>query len=432
MNTHAKDLMEYIDASPTMFHAIKNLAEILIKNGFTALAASDKFELKAGGKYFLTNNNSSLIAWQNGTSVKNGFRIIGSHSDSPTFKIKPHPEILERGHYIKLNTEVYGGAILSTWFDRPLSIAGRVVLKSDNLIQPEQKLVDFKKPMLIIPNLAIHMNREINDGYKYNKQKDTLPLIALPASETENFKPKNFLLNLLADRLKVSAEEILDFDLYLYDCQKSSFVGANEEFFSASRIDNLGMAFPSIQALIKAKPADFTQVACVFDNEEVGSSTAPGAGSPFLSDTLKRIACCENHESGFELFQQSLAKSFLISADQAHALHPNYAEKNDITNFPMMNKGPAIKNAASMSYTSDSVSSGVFRSVCEKAGVPCQVFVNRSDMRGGSTIGPITMTNLNIKSVDVGNPILSMHSVKELGGVKDQEYITKAFIEFFK
>ena len=427
----AEALMKFIDKSPSVYHAIKNAGEFLEAKGFVHLNREDTFELKPQGRYFVTNNGSALIAWQMPKSgnAENGFRIVGSHSDSPTFRIKPNPEIKVNNHYLKLNTEGYGGVILSTWFDRPLSAAGRVIIKTDDLLKPEVKLINFDKNLLTIPSLAIHMNREINDGYKFNKQKDTLPLIALI---NEKLEEKGFLINLIAEEAGVTFDKILDFDLYLYDRQPGCFIGANDEFFSVGRIDNLGMACASIDALGDALPSNFVQVAAIFDNEEVGSRTAQGAGSPFLHDTLQRIIVSTSKGNAFEELQKALAKSFLISADQAHALHPNYTEKNDITNFPLMNKGPAIKVAASMSYTTDGISAAIFRDICARAKVPCQNFVNRSDMAGGSTIGPISVSNLNIKSVDIGNPILGMHSVRELGGTEDQEYITKAFAEFYK
>ncbi len=427
----AEALMKFIDKSPSVYHAIKNAGEFLEAKGFVHLKREDSFELKPQGRYFVTNNGSALIAWQMPKSgnAENGFRIVGSHSDSPTFRIKPNPEIKVNNHYLKLNTEGYGGVILSTWFDRPLSAAGRVIVKTDDLLKPEVKLINFDKNLLTIPSLAIHMNREINDGYKFNKQKDTLPLIALI---NEKLEERGFLMNLIAEEAGVTVDKILDFDLYLYDRQPGCFIGANDEFFSVGRIDNLGMACASIDALGDALPANFVQVAAIFDNEEVGSRTAQGAGSPFLHDTLQRIIVSTSKGNAFEELQKALAKSFLISADQAHALHPNYTEKNDITNFPLMNKGPAIKVAASMSYTTDGISAAIFRDICARAKVPCQNFVNRSDMAGGSTIGPISVSNLNIKSVDIGNPILGMHSVRELGGTDDQEYITKAFAEFYK
>ncbi|CEM60696.1 M18 family aminopeptidase [Treponema phagedenis] len=423
----AQELINFIEKSPTVFHVIQNVADILTAHGYKQLQQADTFSLVPNGKYFITNNGSAIIAWQMGSAaITEGFRIIGSHSDSPGFRIKPNPEIVVQNSFITLNTEVYGGPILSTWFDRPLSIAGRVVLKGKEVLQPIVRLIDFKRPLLIIPNLAIHMNREVNEGYAYNRQKDTLPLLSII---DENPAKEDFLLNLIAQEADCALSDILEFDLFLYDVQKGSILGANNEFFSVGKIDNLGMAYASVDALVQSESTPFTKVVCIFDNEEVGSSTAQGAGSPFLSDVLNRIVQTQGDS---ETFQQALAASFLISADQAHGTHPNYLEKNDITNFPIINRGPAIKLAASMSYASDAVSVGVFKQVCEKANVPCQTFVNRSDIRGGSTIGPISVRNLNIKTVDVGNPILAMHSVRELGGVQDQESITEAFKAFYR
>ena len=435
MNTqNAKQLIDFIDASPSAFHAVHNAASLLEKHGFKRLKREDDFALEKGGAYYTEYNGSALVAWRMSRTagIENGFRIIASHSDSPGFKIKPRPEIAVQNHYVKLNTEVYGGPILSTWFDRPLSAAGRVVLKNKNngesILGCESVLFDFEKPVLTIPNLAIHMNREINEGFAINKQKDTLPLLGILNDTCE---ADNFLLTLIAEKLDVPAERISDFDLYLYDTHKGCFTGAGGEFFSCGKIDNLGMMYPSVEALALAKPCDCIQVAVVFDNEEVGSASAQGAGSPFFHDTLNRIASAVCKDNTYECMQRSLAKSFMISADQAHALHPNYPEKNDVTNFPLINKGPVIKSAASMSYTSDAVSSAVFKEVCRRANVPCQIFVNRSDIKGGSTIGPISSAHVHIRSVDIGNPILAMHSVRELGGTQDQKYISKAFAEFY-
>ena len=421
-------LMNFIEQSPSVFHVIDNFENILKDNGYNSLKREEKWNLKSNGKYYLTNNNSAIIAFQMGSDLKdNFFRIIGSHSDSPTFRVKPSPEIFEKEHFVKLNTEVYGGPILSTWFDRPLSLAGRVVLKSEDPFKPNVKNIDIDKNLLIIPNLAIHMNRDINDGYSYNKQKDTLPLIGIINDKLEK---DNYLLNILSKELEVNIEDILDFDLFLYDRQKGEYIGNNKEFYSIGRIDNLGMAHVSMEALINSKDSNFTKMVLISDNEEVGSRTKQGAGSPFLRDTLERIITSTG--GNFEDFDIATSKSFIISSDQAHSLHPNYVEKNDPTNSPLINKGPVIKVSARMNYTSDAYSSSVFANLCNQANVPVQYFVNRSDILGGSTIGPITTQNLNIDSVDIGNPILSMHSIRELGGVKDQEYIYKVFLEFYK
>lgn len=423
-----QELMTFIDYSPSVFHVIENFEDILDKNDFQKLEKNNRWNLLPNKKYYITNNDSSILAFQVGSDLDNNFfRIIGSHSDSPTFRIKPNSTMDIKKHFIKLNTEVYGGPILSTWFDRPLSIAGRVIVKGEDTFAPKSININIDRNLLIIPNMAIHMNREINKGYEYNAQKDTLPLIGLI---NETFEKDNYLLNIIANDLNIDISDILDFDLFLYDRAKGSFVGNDNEFYSVGKIDNLGMAFTSIKALVNSKSTPYTKIVYIPDNEEIGSSTKQGAASPFLRDILERIIY--NLGGDFEDFSIALAKSYMISSDQAHSLHPNYIEANDITNFPVINKGPAIKLAASMSYTSDAVTSSIYKSICEKADVPCQYFVNRSDKRGGSTIGPITTSNLDIKSVDIGNPILSMHSVRELGGVDDNMYLYKSFIEFFK
>ncbi len=429
----AAELIDFIDNSPSVYHAIDTVIALLKDAGFTELKAADSFILNPSGAYFTVNNGSSIIAWRMQSTVSpECFHIIGTHSDSPCLRIKPKPEVLVHDYFLQLNTEVYGAPILSTWFDRPLSLAGRVVIKTNNIFQPEIRLVAFEDPILILPNVAIHMNRDINDGYTINRQKDLLPILSIIEKD---FQKNDYLLRLLAEKVHRATDSILDFDLYMYDVQKGNFCGLNNEFFSVGKIDNLGMVYASIDALIAEKaPSNAIRVACIFDNEEVGSATRQGAGSPFLADTLKRIYFSQISEKTqkFDLFQQMLARSFCISADQTHSLHPNYPEKNDITNVPLMNKGPVIKMAASMSYTSDGVSAGVFKHLCQKANVPYQYFVNRSDMRGGSTIGPITVKNLNIPSVDIGNAIWSMHSIRELGGSADQDYITRVFQQYYK
>lgn len=438
IKTEAEKLMDFIDASPSMFHAVENAATYLRQCGFREVKEDESFTVQAGGKYFITKNSSAIIAWQNGSDIKAGFRIIGSHVDSPSFKIKPHPEMQVLNCYTKLNTEMYGGAILSSWFDRPLSVAGRIFVEGENAFSPQQILVDIAKPVLVIPNLAIHMNRDINDGYKYNKQKDCLPLFSIVEGGKTTIN-KNCFMDMIARHAQVPAERILSTDLFLNSCEASTFVGEQNEFFLAGKIDNLGMAFASLEALGQSKPSEYSKMICLFNHEEVGSATAAGAGSSFLADTLKRIVfaseaahSADKCTNAFELFQITLAHSFLISADQAHAAHPNYLDKNDVTNFPVINGGPAVKSAASMSYTSEAHTVAVFKKLCNDAGVPCQDFVNRSDMRGGSTIGPISMQNLHIKSVDIGNPILAMHSIKELGGSFDQEAIVKVFTKYFE
>ncbi len=425
----ARNLIDFIDKSLSQFHATKNVEDILIKEGFKKLNFQDKWELEKEGKYYTIKNNSAIIAFRigKGEIEENGFKLIGAHTDAPGFRIKPNPEMTVEGKYLKLNTEVYGGPILNTWFDRPLSMAGRVSIKTENPLKPKELLMDIEKPIMIIPNLAIHMNKGMNDGLKINPQTETLPLLA---TINDKFEKDNFLLKLIAENLNVNVEDILDFELYLYAVEKGSLVGLNEEFISIGKLDDLAMVHAGLYGLIDSKVGDATNVLICFDNEEVGSRTKQGAASPMLRTVLERISIAMGKDR--EDYYRALSNSFLISSDQAHALHPNYTEKQDPTSRPVVNGGPAIKMAANQSYTTDSSSSAVFEGICKSISVPVQKFVNRSDLRGGSTIGPISSTQLDIQSVDIGNPILAMHSIRELGGVLDHYYTYESFKEFYR
>ncbi|AIY80390.1 M18 family aminopeptidase [Clostridium botulinum] len=426
MNT-AKDLLNFINNSKSAFHSAHEVKSILDKEGFVEIKECDKWDLKHGGKYYVMKNESAIIGFEIGSGdiAEEGFRLIGAHTDSPGFRIKPHAEMTVEDHYVKLNTEVYGGAILSTWFDRPLSIAGRVTLKGSNPLKPQVKLVDLNKPILIIPSLAIHMNRTINEGYEYNKQKDTLPLLTMA---TDKLEKDGYLLKLIAESLNVKEKEIVDFDLFVYEYEKGCLFGMNEEFISAGRLDDLWMVYAGLVALLQSKSNKATKVLVALDNEEIGSLTSQGANSSLLENILERITLALGKDR--EDFKRSLSNSVMISADLAHALHPNYIEKHDPTNRPLVGKGPVIKIAASGSYSTDSYAAAIFKQVCKNADVPCQEFVNRSDVKGGTTIGPITASKLNIPVIDMGAPLLSMHSVRELASVKDNEYTIKAFTEF--
>ena len=425
----AKNLVDFIYESPTAFHAIETSEELLKVNGFKKLEATEKWNIEKGGKYYTTKNSSAIVAFTVNTDdlTKDGFRIIGSHSDSPSFRVKPNPEMEVEKTYLKLNTECYGGPILNTWLDRPLAIAGRVILKGDNILKPVETLVNINRPVCIIPNLAIHMNRSINEGVALNKQKDMLPFVGLL---NETLEKDNFLLNTVANELGRKSEEILDFDLFLYEYEKGSLIGVNEELISSGRLDNLAMAHASLHALINAEAKSGVNVAVVFDNEEVGSSTKQGADSNMLINILERISLCLGQDR--EDFLRSLYSSFMISADLAHAVHPNVTEKHDPTNRPVMGRGPVIKINANQAYTSDSYSISIYKTICKEAGVNYQEFVNRSDERGGSTIGPISSTHIDIPSVDVGSPILAMHSIRELGCVEDHMDIYKTFKKFYE
>jgi len=424
----AESLIDFIYESPSAFHAVDSIKNMLTVNGFKQLELRDRWDVEKGGKYFVTQNDSALIAFVVGTGEieKKGFKLIGAHTDSPTFRIKPNPEMIVNETYLRLNTEVYGGPILNTWFDRPLSIAGRVTLKSDDLMYPENRLVSIDKPILVIPNLAIHMNRKVNEGVELNKQKDTLPLLSLI---TEEFEKENFLVKLIAKELNVDVEKIIDFDLFLYEYGKGSIIGLNDEFISCGKLDDLAMVHAGINALIESKTSESTNIMICFDNEEIGSRTKQGAGSPMLRTILERIVLSLGKDR--EDFHRAIYSSFMISADMAHALHPNSPEKHDPINKPVINKGPAIKINANQNYTTDSDSNSVYEMVCKKANVPVQKFVNRSDVRGGSTIGPISSSQLDIRSIDIGNPMLAMHSIRELGGVLDHYYVKKSFVEFY-
>ena len=425
----AKNLVDFIYESPTAFHAIETSEELLKVNGFKKLEATEKWNIEKGGKYYTTKNSSAIVAFTVNTDdlTKDGFRMIGSHSDSPSFRVKPNPEMEVEKTYLKLNTECYGGPILNTWLDRPLAIAGRVILKGDNILKPVETLVNINRAVCIIPNLAIHMNRSINEGVALNKQKDMLPFVGLL---NETLEKDNFLLNTVANELGRKSEEILDFDLFLYEYEKGSLIGVNEELISSGRLDNLAMSHASLHALINAEAKSGVNMTVVFDNEEVGSSTKQGADSNMLINILERISLCLGQDR--EDFLRSLYSSFMISADLAHAVHPNVTEKHDPTNRPIMGRGPVIKINANQAYTSDSYSISIYKTICKEAGVNYQEFVNRSDERGGSTIGPISSTHIDIPSVDVGSPILAMHSIRELGCVEDHMDIYKTFKKFYE
>ncbi|MGL5085440.1 MAG: M18 family aminopeptidase, partial [Clostridium sp.] len=362
----------------------------------------------------------------NGDIVEDGFRLIGAHTDTPGFRIKPNPEIITGSKYLKLNTEGYGGPILSTWFDRPLSIAGKVTVRGASPLKPEVKLVNINKPLAIIPNIAIHMNRTVNEGYAINKQVDTLPLLGLI---NDKFEKDGYLLKIIGKELNVNAEEILGFDLALYEYEKGCLIGMEEELISSARLDDMWMVYAGTKALVNSKANKATQVMVCIDNEEIGNLTAQGASSNLLIHTLERITLALGKDK--EDFYRTLSNSLMISADLAHALHSNLPEKHDLTNKPVLEGGPVLKIAASGSYSTDSFNGAIFTEICKKAGVPFQKFVNRSDVKGGTTIGPVTAANLTIPVIDMGAPVLGMHSIRELASVKDNEYTIKAFTEFY-
>lgn len=425
----ALDLLDFINQSPTNYHAILSVKQRLQAEGFKQLFSGEAWHIEHGGKYFVTKNHSSLYAFipGNGNLAGEGFKLICAHSDSPTFRVKPHAEMPVEVKYLKLNTEVYGGPIMYTWFDRPLSMAGRVLVKSDRPLKPAVRFVNFDRPILEIPHLAIHFNRTINEqGNPLSRQKDMLPMLSVI---NESFEKEGFLLKLVAAEMSIAAEDILDFDLTLYEYGKGTLFGLNNEFISSGRLDDLAMVHAGMTALLDSKPCNKTRVLAVFDNEEVGSGTKQGAASPILRTILERIAFSQGGNA--EDLYRAIHNSFMISADMAHALHPNYPEKHDPTNRPVINGGPVIKVNANQKYITDGDSAAVFASICRMAGVPCQTFVNHSDMAGGSTLGNILLTQMEMRGVDMGNPMLGMHSVRETAGSLDQEYVIKAFTTFY-
>ena len=428
-----QQLLDFLDASPVNFLAVKNIVSELEKAGFRRIDPRQPIQqVKAGDKLFVTKNDSSVYAFQIGSRplADTGFHIICAHCDSPTFRIKPNAEMTQEGGLTKLNTEVYGGPIMSTWFDRPLTLAGRVILRGDDAMHPKTMLLHVKRPLLQISNLAIHFNREVNDGVKLSKQKDVLPLLGIVQQELEK---ENLLMSIVCEELNkeqpVKKEDILDFDLYLADATPACTFGAHNEFISSGRLDDLSMCHAGLKALLSAPQTTTTQVLAIFDNEETGSQTKQGAGSPFLATMLKRLALAQSGTE--EAFYQAVERAFMVSADNAHAWHPNYSDKYDPTNHPMLGGGPVIKLNAAQKYASDAASAAVFAEICREADVPCQRFVNHSDVAGGSTLGNILASSLPLQGVDMGNAILAMHSCRETGSVADHTYCVKAFTQFY-
>ena len=413
----ATALLDFIHDSPTAFHVVDNLTKILEE--FTPLSEGEEWTLESGKGYYVTRNGSSLIAFRLPEGELTGFHIAAAHSDSPVFKIKPQPEIRERG-YVKLNVEKYGGMLCAPWLDRPLSVAGRLVVRDGEGMAV--KLVNVDRDLAIIPNLAIHMNRSVNEGMAYNPQTDLLPIYAL--GEEESF------LSLIANEAGVQEQDILDYDLYLYNRMGGSIWGAKGEFISSRSLDDLQCAWPLVKGLALAeKSRHWGAVCCVFDNEEVGSASRQGAASTFLPDVIERI--CDALGLGVQQSKAVISRSFLISADNAHAVHPNHPEKADPTNQPKLNEGIVIKYNAALRYTTDALSSARFKLLCEKAGVSVQSYTNRSDIPGGSTLGCIALRKLGVSTVDIGLAQLAMHSPYETAGVQDTESLLRVMEHYY-
>lgn len=414
-------LLTFIEKSPTAFHAVAEMKKRFLEEGFLELKEEEHWELKPGGNYFVIRNSSAILAFSIPETAPMKFHIIASHSDSPAFKIKENPEMIVENAYVKLNVEPYGGMLMAPWFDRPLSVAGRIVTEEEGKLK--ERLLCVDRNLLMLPSLAIHMNREANKGYAYHAQKDLLPLYGTMES-------KDTFWDVIAQAGGVEKEKILGHDLFLYNRMPGTIWGADGEFVSCGRLDDLQCAFASMEGFLSAERKDAIGIHCVLDNEEVGSTTKQGAASTFLRDTLLRI----NRGLGrsYEEYLRTLAGSFMISADNAHSIHPNHADVADPVNRPVINQGIVLKYNANQKYCTDGLSAARFKQLCAKAEVPVQSFTNRSDIPGGSTLGNISNTQVAVSAVDIGLPQLAMHSPYETAGTRDTWYLIKAAREFFK
>lgn len=420
-NKIAENMLKFIEKSPSAFHAVENVCRMYLENGYEELKENEQWALKKGGRYFVVKNQSAVVAFSIPADEIKGFHMASSHSDSPTFKVKEKPEMAVEDHYIKLNTEKYGGMIHSTWLDRPLSVAGRItVLEDGNVVS---KLVNVEKDLLVIPSVAIHMNREVNSGGALNPQVDLLPLFAGDGK-------KDTFLKMVAKSAGVKETDILSHDLFLYVRDKGRFLGRDGELVLSPKLDDLQCVYASAAAMAESTPQEYINICAVFDNEEVGSGTKQGADSTLLEDVLCRIS------EGLGLtgsdYIRLIAESFMISADNGHAVHPNHPEKADPTNRPYLNGGIVIKYHGSQKYATDAVSAGKMKSLCMEAEVPCQTYANRSDIAGGSTLGNISTAHVSVPTVDIGLPQLAMHSAVETGGTLDTEYALKMFKVFYQ
>ncbi len=411
-------LLDFLSASPTAFHACRSLAERLTGEGYAELREQEEWELVPGGKYFVRRNGSALIAFRIPAGGVRGFLMTAAHSDSPSFKIKEHAAVPTAGMYTRLNVEKYGGMLCSSWMDRPLSVAGRVAVREGGGVS--MKLVDVDRDLLLIPNVAIHMDRSANDGKKFDPNVDMLPLFGDAGAE------KAFD-ELIARQAGAKPEDVVAADLFLYPRTPGAVWGAKGEYLSSPRLDDLQCVFGCAEGFLRAGETRETPLLCVFDNEEVGSGTKQGADSSFLEDVLGRIA----EGTGADL-RRCLARSFLVSADNAHAVHPNHPEYADRNDRPEMNKGIVVKYNANQRYTTDALSAAVFEELCRRAEVPTQRFTNRADLAGGSTLGHISTAHVSVDSVDIGLAQLAMHSAYETAGAMDTEYLIRASEAFYR
>ncbi len=419
----SEKLLDFIHCSPSVFHAVATIREKLGADGFHLLSETEAWHLEPGGKYCVTRNGSSIIAFKIGEDLTDySFRISAAHSDSPSFKIKAVPEIKGPGEMIRLNVEAYGGMIDSSWLDRPLSVAGRVFVRNGKTV--ESRLFCTEKDVILIPNLAIHFNRDVNNGYAFNRQTDLCPLFTAGALQEGDFD------RMVAATLSTEPENLLAKDLFLVNRQRGCIWGAAGEFISSPRLDDLQCAFATLEGFLAAERKGGINLFCCFDNEEVGSNTRQGAKSTFLKDCLRRINGCLGFSE--EQYCRAVASSFLLSADNAHAVHPNHPEKTDAENRSFMNHGLVIKENAAQKYTTDAMSRAVIREICTRAGEPYQQFANRSDLTGGSTLGNLSNIQVSLHAADVGLPQLAMHSCYETAGVKDTDSAVRVFTEYFR
>lgn len=438
MHTAVRELMDFLDSALTCYHAVCEVEKRLLDAGFTRLSEKNVWELERGRSYYVIRNDSSVMAFRipdcSADDIK-GFHIFAAHSDSPAFKLKEAPEMTKEGGYVSLNTEKYGGMIMSTWLDRPLTIAGRVCVEEDGEIV--SYAVKLKDNTCVIPNLAIHMNRDMNNGVALNPQTDMLPLWMLKteAEEADNTEADNTINAMLAKALTAQtgreycAEDILASDLFVENSQKAVLAGAHDEFIMSARYDDLACVFAGMEAVLASKSDHYINVLAVFDNEEVGSLTRQGADSTLLRDTLEGIA--DGLGISGAVYRTWKAGSFLISADNAHACHPNQGAKADPVNRPYLNKGIVLKYHGSQKYATDACSAAFVKSICKKYDIPCQTYTNRSDIVGGSTLGNLAMAQVSMPAADIGLPQLAMHSAYETAGARDIEYLICFATAFF-
>ncbi len=415
-----------IKKATSQFHTVEAVKEQLLKNGYEELDFGKSWNLQRGGRYLAIHHDSSMFAFTVGTDFQeqDSFRVAAAHGDFPGFRIKPNPEVTTE-KYVQLNVESYGGVNLSSWLDRGLSAAGRVVLKSEDVFRPKVRLVDFEKPLFTIPNIAIHMEREMNKGIELNKQTQMLPIVGMLEEEMS----KTYFLNALAEKLKVQPDEILDYELHVYNTDRAEIIGLQETFLSAPRLDNLTSVQALTDGILESERKSGLNVIAIFDHEEVGSKTKQGAGSVVLPHLLEKIYVSLGVPE--QVYKNAIAEGLLMSVDVSHGFHPSYGGKYDPTNKNMLNHGFCIKEACSQSYATDSEAVGIVQQICEKEQIPYQKFVNRSDMAGGGTLGSIASAVLPVRTVDLGVPLLAMHSSRELMGVKDQESLTRFIKAYF-